>query len=157
MKDIIDPMDRVDAIYRVECNQHKDIYIGKTECTLRVRAYEHKVIPHNQAVRNHTLNIKEPEEQGETEEVTDEEPRRSTRLKTKDKINYKRMHEGEKIVEKKEPDEAPEEKTEPSPVAEHVRQYEHKHDDLTIKTITYEHNWYIRGIKEAIEINKNRP
>ena len=42
-------------------------------------------------------------------------------------------------------------------VSKHMATQEHKEGDITFKSITFDENWYTRGIREAIEIKKTSP
>ena len=42
-------------------------------------------------------------------------------------------------------------------VSKHIAESEHSEDDVTIKAISYDPNWYTRGIREAIEIKRRKP
>ena len=72
--------------------------------------------------------------------------RRSERNKNKEKKNYKEMNSGQKIMT--------EGTTE---VSKHVMNQEHKEGDVVIEAVTYDENWWGRGIGEAIEIKKRKP
>ena len=68
-------------------------------------------------------------------------------MKQKDKIDYKTMSEGEK----------PPPINDNSEVALHLRENGHRREDMEIKIIGYEQNWWKRGVKEAIHIRKYKP
>jgi len=111
---------------------------------MKFRGYEHGIIPHKELLKNLT-----------TEEVTKEKApiieeknvRRSTRIKEKEKVDYKKMNEGEK----------PPPINETSEVAQHMRSSTHKQEDMEIIILGYEQNWWKRGVKEAIDIRKIKP
>ena len=42
-------------------------------------------------------------------------------------------------------------------VSKHMANHEHEKGDVTIRAITYDENWYTRGIREAIEIKRRIP
>ena len=86
------------------------------------------------------------EEEVRIEEEDDEVIRRSERNKSKEKKNYKEMNNGQKIMT--------EGTTE---VSKHVMSQEHKEGDVIITALTYDENWWKRGIREAIEIKKRKP
>ena len=142
MKSKIDPMDRVGAVYEVECKRHKDDYTGETDRALKYRGYEHKVITHKESERCHTIKGKE---KNNIEGQGNQETRKSAR-NTKKK-DYKKMDSGSDIIMN-------EGNTE---VSKHMAHLEHEEGDVTIKALTFDENWYTRGIREAIEIKRRKP
>ena len=42
-------------------------------------------------------------------------------------------------------------------VSKHMARYDHEKDDVTIKAVAFDTNWYTRGVREAIEIKKRKP
>ena len=42
-------------------------------------------------------------------------------------------------------------------MSKHVAHLDHEKGDITIKALTYDTNWYTRGIREAIEIKRRKP
>ena len=144
MKEKVHDLDKVNAIYEVECQKHKVKYVGETERPLKVRGWEHRTVSHKDAHRNHTITNDTDQDQEEDANV-----RRSKRLKEKDPKEYKKMNEGEKLIET-------EGTSEP---AKHAYEYQtdHKEGDMTIKAIAYERNYYSRGFRESVEIAKREP
>ena len=142
-------MDKVNAIYEVECREHHVKYVGETMRPLKMRALEHRVVNNKEAKKSHTLGWRKKNESEEREEEEDETVRRSNRLGRKERKDYKQMNEGEKIV-------MTEGATEP---AKHAYKYqtEHTEESMTIKAIGYEPNLRRRQVKEAIEIFKRKP
>jgi len=143
-KENVHDLDKVNAIYEVECQKHKVKYVGETERPLKVRGWEHRTVSHKDAHRNHTITNDTDQDQEEDANV-----RRSKRLKEKDPKEYKKMNEGEKLIET-------EGTSEP---AKHAYEYQtdHKEGDMTIKAIAYERNYYSRGFRESVEIAKREP
>ena len=126
MKTKVHPMDRVGAVYKVECKRHKEIYAGETERALKVRSYEHKIINHKESEKNHTN-----ENKGEKDDKNIQGIRKSGRnIK---RINYREMNSGENIITN-------EGNTE---VSKHIANQEHEKGDVTIKAMAYDENWYI--------------
>ena len=135
MKTKVHPMDRVGAVYKVECKRHKESYAGETERALKVRSYEHKIITHKESEKNHTIIINE--NKGEKDDKNIQVTRKSGRnIK---KINYREMNSGENIITN-------EGNTE---VSKHIASQEHEKGDVIIKAMAYDENWYTRGIREA--------
>ena len=133
------PLDRAGAVYEVECTRHKEDYTGETDRAIKARGYEHRVISHKDSEISHTLKRDEPKDRRETGS------RRSKRnVKRKD---YKKMDTGSDIL-------ITEGNTE---VSAHMAKEHHEPGDVTIKAITYDDNWYTRGIREAIKIKKRNP
>ena len=42
-------------------------------------------------------------------------------------------------------------------VSKHMATHDHQKNEVTVKAIAYDENWYTRGLREAIEIKKKRP
>ena len=146
LKDPIHKLERPGANYHIKCKIHEgDSYIGETERTMKYRGYEHGIINHNEIHKNLTIGekevVREENEEGNTQ------IRRSNRLQRKEKINYKKMNEGEKLPPL----------NENSEVAQHMRLGIHTKEDMEINILGYEQNWWKRGIKEAIHIRKHKP
>ena len=140
MKEKVHPMDKVGAIYEVVCKKHNDDYTGETDRALKVRGYEHKIITHKDSEKCHSIKDQNKEE---TEEPMTR--RRSSRnIKRRD---YKAMDTGKDII-------MSEGNTE---VSRHMAKYNHDKEDVEIKAITYDTNWFTRGIREAIEIKRRKP
>ena len=55
-------MDKVGAVYEVQCKKHNTKYVGETERPLKKRAYEHRIIEHNESVVSHSLKRIDEEE-----------------------------------------------------------------------------------------------
>ena len=148
MKDPVHKMEKPGVNYQINCTKHtKDSYIGETERTMKFRGYEHSVIEHKELLKNMSLSEKEKEKTTMIEVATQEPTRRSARTKYKNKIDYKTMHEGERLPPI----------NENSEVAVHMRENEHRREDMEIKILGYEQNWWKRGVKEAIHIRKLKP
>ena len=141
-KDKVHDMDKSGVIYQVECKRHNAVYIGETERAMKARAYDHRVVSHEDTSINHSIKT---EVRGR--ERT-QQPRRSRR-EVKRVDNYKTMHTGEKQILT----------LGTTPVSEHMARYqdEHREDDVSIKVIGREDNWFKRGIKEAIKIKETTP
>ena len=69
------------------------------------------------------------------------------RYRNKNKIDYKAMHTGQEIL-------LTEGSTE---VSKHIATEEHDKNDVTITAVSYDQNWYTRGIREANEICRRKP
>jgi len=90
--DRVDKMDKPGVVYQIKCKKHHNItYIGETERAMKYRAYEHGIIDHKD------IKKKREEKIPEITVVEDATQRRSPRLKKKERVDYKRMDEGEKI------------------------------------------------------------
>ena len=140
--DKVDKMDKPGVVYQIKCKKHHNItYIGETERAMKYRAYEHGIIEHKDIKRK--LEEKTPEVT-----VEDATRRRSPRLQKKEKIDYKKMDEGEKIkiLDR-----------EASEVKEHVQETQHTKEDFEIQILDYEEDWWKRGVKEAIRIQRKKP
>ena len=125
-------MEKSGPIYKISCQKHpKDKYVGETECGMKFRAYEHRIIEHKQVTKSWSTDIEG--EEGEDKEKELEEARRSSRLRQKDRIDYAKMNK-DGIEENKE-------------IAE----------SLKIDILQYEHKWWERGVLEAIHIRKEKP
>ena len=142
MKDEVDDLDRGGIVYHVECEEHKESYIGECERAMKNRGYEHKIINHKDSERSHSLKTMEEGEEIDIHLTN----RKSQRLATKEKINYKNINDGKNIILNPGQTE----------VSEHMAMYEHN-NKVTIKAIAKEDNWYKRGMIEAFEIVKKKP
>ena len=140
MKDPIHELDQNGVLYKVECERHKQSYIGETARPLRARAYEHGVLTHTESRMAHSLLHKQ--EQTQTNQPT----RRSTRA-TKN-IDYKAMDSGRDI---------PLTEGQTAVSAHMAQNAPHSKGEVTIKKIGKENNWRKRIIKEAIEIKRQAP
>ena len=60
-KDRLDPMDKPGAIYHIKCSAHNVEYVGETGKQTKQRMYQHRVIPHKDFKRSHSL-IEPPKE-----------------------------------------------------------------------------------------------
>ena len=105
--------------------------------------YEHKIITHKESEKNHTIKINE--NIGDKDDKNEQGIRKSGR-NTK-RINYREMNSGDNIITN-------EGNTE---VSKHIASEEHEKGDVVIKAITYDENWYTRGIREAIVIKEIKP
>jgi len=143
MKEKVHEMDKVNAIYEFKCEKHGAKYVGETGRALKARGYEHRVVSHKDSLRSHMIAEK-VEAPTEIENV-----RRSNRNAGKEKRNYKKMDEGEKLIET-------EGTTEPSKHMYHY-QTDHKEGDIEFKAIGYERHWQKREVKEAIEVRRRNP
>ena len=141
-KEKINNYDKAGVIYHHKCNQCEASYVGgETGRVWRERLHDHRILDHHQAKISHTIaqgnTIPEPEPT---------EARRSTRLKTKDKIDYKKMNQGgEQYTTEGE-----------TPVAYHVTKICPK-EEMTSQIRSTELNWNRRGIKEALAIQELDP
>lgn len=106
------------------------------------RGYEHRAITHKDSKRSHSIITNEQEE---TQVMNTQQTRRSNR--NKNRIDYKTMHTGQDII-------LTEGQTE---VSKHAASEQHEKNDITIKALSYDQNWYTRGIREAIEIKRWKP
>ena len=141
--DKVDKMDKPGVVYQIKCKKHHNItYIGETERAMKYRAYEHGIIDHKD------IKKKREEKIPEITVVEDATQRRSPRLKKKERVDYKRMDEGEKIkiLDR-----------EASEVKEHTQKTQHTKDDFEIQILDYEDDWWKRGVKEAIRIQRRKP
>ena len=68
-------------------------------------------------------------------------------FKGKEKIDYKKMNDGEKTPPL----------NENSEVAQHMKSGHHRKEDMEITILGYKQNWWRRGVREAIHIRKHRP
>ena len=142
MKDKVHPMDKVGAIYQTECKRHPEsVYIGETQRALKKRGYDHRAVTHRDAERSHSIDDRK-DEVGENEQQSQRRSMRNTRRR-----DYRSMHTGEDIV-------ITEGNTE---MSKHVASAEHEKGDIEIEAISYDENWYTRGIREAIEIKRRKP
>ena len=147
MKEKIHEMDRVDAVYEVECKEHGVRYVGETKRPLKARAVEHRVIKEKDARKSWTLGDAGEKEKEEVEEST--QGRRSKRLEKKEKKDYKTMDKGDKLI-------LTEGSTEPAKHA-YEAQAEHKEGSMVMRALCYEKDFWKRGVREAIEIHRRKP
>lgn len=118
-------MDMIGAMYEVECKKHSEkTYIGETEGDEVQGIYGHSVI-------GHKLKIG-PRQEREELEITNIPRRRSIRLQNKEEIDYKKMDEGEKVVNLD---------RETSEVKEHLHETPHNKGDVEITILNYEQYW----------------
>ena len=142
LKDKVEDLDKTGAVYYNWCKKHKKKdYVGKTERVLRERMYEHRVIDHKTAKRAASISHEEKEEEPkESQRPT----RRSSR--SKNKVDYKTMNEGQQIM------------TEGSTeFSAHMATERYENTDVDHTILMTDDNWYRRGIKEAIAIRKIQP
>ena len=124
MKDKVHPMDKVGAIYEVQCTKHTADYTGETGRALKERGYEHKVVTHEEAEMCHSVRRKQKEKENVTEAVV--ATRRSSRNTTR--LDYKALSTGENIIMN-------EGSTE---VSKHMAQFDHVKGEVTIKALAYD-------------------
>ena len=129
-------------IYEIKCLKHNENYIGETSRALKRRGYEHRVVSHEDSKKSHSIKTKNS---GPTNISSPTPTRRSNR--NTPKKNYKDLHTGRNI-------ELTEGATE---VSKHKAEYNHIEGDFEMKAISYDKNFYTRGIREAIEIRKKNP
>ena len=148
MKDEVHKLDRPGVNYKIGCKKHeKDSYIGETDRAMKLRGYEHGIISHKDKNKNHSIKQKQIQvAENEVSEISTGQ-RRSTRLKQKEKVDYRKMDRGADL-----PKDASS-----SEVAEHMADGEHSRDDMILEILGFEDNWWKRGIKEAIDIKKYKP
>ena len=137
-------LDRPGANYLISCNVHKDQeYVGETERAMKCRGYEHGIISHKDMKRNHSIDIQKEDNIIEEDNMG---TRRSSRLHGKERKDYKRMNEGEEI-----------QIIGNTEVALHMREEGHRKEEMTLKILRYEENWWKRGVHEAIDIKRHNP
>ena len=152
VKDPIHDLDKIGAVYQVDCQKHKATYIGETSKALKHRAYEHHILDHKTANKTHSLqhhstsnNIEATTNSNHQE--AENKTRKSARINSKQQLNYKDLHTGANLIWS-------EGNTE---VSKHIAEFDHEPQDVTIKAITYDNNWHRRGYKEALEIRRRHP
>ena len=146
MKDKIDILDRTGAVYHIECKKNecrekreKDDYTGETDRVTRERLYEHRVLDHKTA--KEYASLKKPEKKVPIPlNTAGGAIRRSSRIREKQKVDYKEMHENanQQITLGN------------TDFSAHVATDIHEKKDL-------KQNWCKRGVKEAIPIKKINP
>ena len=144
VKDSIHDMDKVGAIYQVECQKHNATYVGETHKALKHRSYEHHLIDHKTSNISHSIQQDTPEA---VALEADPGTRRSARISKKQQPNYKEMHTGSNLAWSEGN----------TVVSAHITGSEHGPHDVTIKAIGYDDNWHRRGFKEALEIRRRTP
>ena len=72
MKERIHPLDRVGAVYEVECTKHNENYNGETNRALKYRGYEHRVITHKESEESHTIKVEKNRNNENKEQEIDE-------------------------------------------------------------------------------------
>ena len=117
------------------------------ERAMKVRGYEHGILSHKDMNINHSIKLSETQAVVNDNVEIPNNQRRSTRLKQKVKIDYRKMDKGAEL-----PKDASS-----SEVAEHMADGEHCKEDMTLEILGYEDNWWKRGIREAIEIRRHKP
>ena len=144
MKDRIDPLDRSCVVYKFDCKPCKPIrnYVGHTKNPLKERGYQHHAVNHNDRTKNHPIP-----QINEEEIPLNITTRRSTRLKEKPKVNYKKMNSGEqsKLTEGN------------TEISKHITAAGHTEGDWEFKIISHQPIKSRRIIREAIEIKKRSP
>ena len=153
MKDRIDILDRTGAVYHLECKKkecreerEKDDYTGETDRVTRERLYEHRVLDHKTA--KEYASLKNPEKKVPAQlNPTGGAIRRSSRIKDKEKVDYKAMHENanQQITLGN------------TDFSAHVASAVHEKKELKFSVLCTEQNWFKRGVKEAIAIKKLNP
>ena len=142
MKEKIHPLDKVGAVYEVKCTTHDETYTGETSRAMKSRGYEHRVVTHKESEECHSLK----KEKDDQEKNDDTQNTRRSKRKVERK-NYKELNSGTNII-------LSEGNT---VVSKHMATQDHKEGDITFTAITFDENWYTRGIREAIEIKKTSP
>ena len=114
---------------------------------MKERGYEHRIINHKDSKISHSIG-KKSEITNENTQIINDNNRKSKRLSKKEKVDYKELNQGKKIIIN----------AGSSEVAEHMQKNEHdERIDIEYKIIGTEANWLKRGIKEAIEIRRKKP
>ena len=146
-KDTVPLMDKANVIYHVDipCEAEKvnkkEDYTGETKKATKHRMYEHHIIHLKDAKQSTAWDREETDEPERQEGV-----RRSQRNAGKAKTNYKQLNEGPPMW-----------LTEGNTsVSTHLAQ-DHIHGKVDVKILGREKNRLKRGIKEAIEIKRNKP
>ena len=139
-KDRLDPMDKPGALYHIKCSAHNVDYVGETGKQTKQRMYQHRVIPHKDFKKSHSL-IEPPKENQNDIQGTRKSSRNTQRK------DYKAMHSGSDIMIT----------VGSTVVSEHMALHDHQEGDVTFKLLDFEWNWSKRTWKEKIAINKLRP
>ena len=139
-KDRLDPMDKPGALYHIKCSAHNVDYVGETGKQTKQRMYQHRVIPHKDFKKSHSL-IEPPKENQNDIQGTRKSSRNTQRK------DYKAMHSGSDIMIT----------VGSTVVSEHMALHDHQEGDVTFKLLDFERNWSKRTWKEKIAINKLRP
>ena len=142
-KDKLHDLDKAGVLYQVDCAKHTTSYIGETERSLKLRAYDHRVISHLDSTICHSIAPKRitPPTSNDSNGAT----RKSSRnIK---KIDYKALHTGGNQILN----------VGNTPVSEHLATETHDKSDVSIKIIGKEDNWWKRGVREAIRIKEANP
>ena len=71
---------------------------------------------------------------------------KNIRLKHKKRMDYEKMNSGEEIV-----------MGNTSEVSQHMAEFQYKKEDMEIKFMGFEENWWKRGMLEAIHIQRINP
>ena len=133
-------MDKPGAIYYINCKAHGVDYVGETGRAAKERMYDHRVVPHKDSKRCHSL-VKEKEQPQE-----DPIPVRKSSRKTQRK-DYRAMDSGSNQLLS----------IGDTVVSKHMALHNHQEGDIDIKFLGFERNWYRRTTKEAIAIKKIKP
>ena len=139
-KDRLDPMDKPGAIYHIKCSAHNVEYVGETGKQTKQRMYQHRVIPHKDFKRSHSLI--EPPKENQNDIVGTRKSSRNVQRK-----DYKAMNSGSDIMIT----------VGDTVVSEHLALQDHQDGDVTFKLLDFERNWSKRKWKEKIAINKLGP
>ena len=146
-KDKIHEYDKAGVVYYhncTECKERKSDYVGEMHRCWRERLHEHRLIDRKDAKKLHSFKKEEPEQVSAA--TQDPNVRRSKRLQEKTTPNYAAMHAGNlQFTTEGE-----------SPVAEHVTKI-HSKDTIESKILSTEQNYWRRGVKEALAIQKFNP
>ena len=139
-KDAVHHLDQAGVIYQVECKKHNVSYVGETERALKARAYDHRVVSHKDARISHSL--KKEGEDTRVVQAASTRPRRNV-----ERIDYKKLNSGE------------DQPLTPgsTPVSAHGAAEDHSKNDMEIKIIARENDWWRRGVKEALKIRELDP
>ena len=145
-KDKVPDLDKAEVIYKVDmkCDIDRDPtdenYVGETKKATKHRMVEHHVMHRGEA--NESTAWTKIANQNEE----DQGLRRSVRIRDKPQLNYREMDQGPPIW-----------LTEgTSAVSTHLAE-DHDHREVKVSVLGRERNKLRRGIREAIEIKKNKP
>ena len=143
-KDRIHEYDKAGVVYYHKCKECEADYVGETHRCWKERLNEHRLINRKEAKRLHSLKVDPPQQAASS--TQDPTVRRSTRLKDKETLNYAEINAGNlQYTTEGE-----------SPVAEHVTKT-HSKEAMESKIISNEQNYWRRGVKEALAIQKFNP
>ena len=143
IKDKVPDMDKTGVIYHIECLKHpRTDYTGETGGSTKIRGYQHHLFPHDVAVTSQAIAKNLP--------LPPPDPSTQSRyaLRQKDPVNYKKLNDGTSKRHF-----LTQGNTAFSP---HMLE-EHDEGDVRISVIGQEKNWWRRGVKEALHINRIQP